>query len=217
MKPVGVPKFVQKLYPKRIWEIPTNQKEVFLTFDDGPIPEVTPWVLETLSKYDAKATFFCIGDNVEKNPNVFNQILKEGHTVGNHTQNHLKGWKTATDLFIQNVERCQLTMNQNTDEENVFSHPYLFRPPYGKMTPRQAKALHDLNFKIIMWSILSYDYDAETTEEQCLNNVLKNIRPGSIIVFHDSLKAERNLRYTLPKILNRLNKEEYTFKSLSFT
>lgn len=214
MKPVGIPKFIQKLYPERIWEISTEKKEVFLTFDDGPIPEVTPWVLDMLGKFNAKATFFCIGDNILKNPTVFNQILSEGHTVGNHTHNHLKGWKTTTNLFVENVERCQKAIVETIDNNNKYPNSTLFRPPYGKMTSTQAKMLQAKGYKIIMWSILSYDYDAGTSGEQCLNNVLENIRPGSIVVFHDSLKAEKNLRYALPKVLENLNSQGFIFKDL---
>lgn len=214
MKPVGVPKFIRKLYPERIWEIPTEKEEVFLTFDDGPIPEVTLWVLDLLAKFNAKATFFCIGDNILKNPTVFNQILSEGHTVGNHTHNHLKGWKTTTNLFVENVERCQKAIVETIDNNNKYPNSTLFRPPYGKMTSTQAKMLQAKGYKIIMWSILSYDYDAKTSGEQCLNNVLENIRPGSIVVFHDSLKAEKNLRYALPKVLENLNSQGFIFKDL---
>lgn len=193
---VTVPKFVQRIYPKRIWALPNNDKKVYLTFDDGPIPEVTPWVLDTLRQYNAKATFFCIGDNIKKHPDIFNRILTEGHSVGNHTFNHLNGWETKTSEYIKNVEKCETYLDETTK---------LFRPPYGKITSKQSKILQQRGYKIIMWSVLSYDYDASVSEEKCLQNVLQKIQPGSIIVFHDSLKAEKNLRHVLPEVLHFMN------------
>lgn len=210
MKPVGVPKFIRRLYPERIWDVPTNKKEVFLTFDDGPIPEVTPWVLEQLHKYQAKATFFCIGDNIVRNPEIFKQILASGHRVGNHTQNHLKGWHTGLTDYLQNVDHAQQVML----EQGYRDASKLFRPPYGKMTSQQGKKLLEQNYAIVMWSILSYDYDAEVSREKCLKNVLDNVQNGSIVVFHDSLKAERSLRYVLPRILEELQGKGYSFKAL---
>ena len=200
---VTVPKFVQRIYPKRIWALPNNDKKVYLTFDDGPIPEVTPWVLDTLKQYNAKATFFCIGENIKKHPDIFNRILAEGHSVGNHTFNHLNGWQTKTSEYIKNVEKCETCLDQTTK---------LFRPPYGKITSKQSKILQQRGYKIIMWSVLSYDYDASVSEEKCLQNVLQNIQPESIVVFHDSLKAEKNLRYVLPKVLRFvLKKDTFNF------
>nr|WP_255592884.1 polysaccharide deacetylase family protein [Marixanthomonas sp. SCSIO 43207] len=197
MRLVTVPKFVQRIYPKRIWALPNNNNNVYLTFDDGPIPEVTPWVLDTLKQYNTKATFFCIGDNIKKHPDIYNRILAEGHSVGNHTFNHLNGWQTQPSEYIKNVEICETYLNQNTK---------LFRPPYGKLTSKQSRILQQKGYKIIMWSVLSYDYDNSVSEEKCLQNVLQHIKPGSIIVFHDSLKAQKNLRYVLPKVLDFMNK-----------
>ncbi len=203
-----MPRFIQRLYPERIWAFSREEKSIYLTFDDGPIPEVTPWVLDELKKYNAKATFFCIGENVQKHPEIFQRILSEGHSVGNHTFNHLNGWKTATSEYIENVDKAEAQMGNNSKFKIQDSR--LFRPPYGKITSKQAKILQRKGFKIVMWDIISYDYDANTSPEKCLQNVLKNIKPGSIVVFHDSLKAEKNLRYVLPKVLevidkNRLN------------
>ena len=192
-----MPRFIQRLYPERIWAFPASTNSVYLTFDDGPIPEVTSWVLDELKKYNAKATFFCIGENVKKHPEIFQRILTEGHSVGNHTFNHLNGAKTETLAYIENVERCHEAINSKFKIQNS----KLFRPPYGKITSKQAKILQQKGFKIVMWNILSYDYDANVSEEKCLQNVLKNIKPGSVIVFHDSLKAVKNLRYVLPKVL----------------
>tara|TARA_R100001230_G_C5655115_1_gene159983 strand:- start:155 stop:778 length:624 start_codon:yes stop_codon:yes gene_type:complete len=194
-----MPRFIQRLYPERIWAFSREEKSIYLTFDDGPIPEVTPWVLDELKKYNAKATFFCIGENVQKHPEIFQRILSEGHSVGNHTFNHLNGWKTATSEYIENVDKAEAQMGNNSKFKIQDSR--LFRPPYGKITSKQAKILQRKGFKIVMWDIISYDYDANTSPEKCLQNVLKNIKPGSVIVFHDSLKAEKNLRYVLPKVL----------------
>ncbi|SRX72257.1 polysaccharide deacetylase family protein [Aequorivita antarctica] len=186
-----MPRFIQRLYPERIWAFSRKSNAVYLTFDDGPIPEITPWVLDELKKYNAKATFFCIGENVKKHPEIYRRILSEGHSVGNHTFNHLKGTKTETSPYIKNVLLAEEIINSK-----------LFRPPYGKITSKQSKILQKKGFKIVMWDIISYDYDATVSEEECLQNVLKYIKAGSVVVFHDSLKAEKNLRYVLPKVLN---------------
>ena len=200
-----MPRFIQRLYPERIWAFSREEKSIYLTFDDGPIPEVTPWVLDELKKYNAKATFFCIGENVQKHPEIFQRILSEGHSVGNHTFNHLNGWKTATSEYIENVDKAEAQMGNNSKFKIQDSR--LFRPPYGKITSKQAKILQRKGFKIVMWDIISYDYDANTSPEKCLQNVLKNIKPGSVIVFHDSLKAEKNLRFVLPKVLGFIEKK----------
>ncbi len=194
-----MPRFIQRLYPERIWAFSRSSNSVFLTFDDGPIPEVTPWVLDELKKHNAKATFFCIGENVQKHPEIFQRILSEDHSVGNHTFNHLNGWKTATSEYIENIEKAKKQMHNS--EFKIQNSRLLFRPPYGKITSKQAKTLQKKGFKIVMWDIISYDYDTNVSEEKCLQNVLKNIRSGSVVVFHDSLKAEKNLRYVLPKVL----------------
>ena len=207
-----MPRFIQRLYPERIWAFSRSSNSVFLTFDDGPIPEVTPWVLDKLKKHNAKATFFCIGENVQKHPEVFQKILSEGHSVGNHTFNHLKGTKTETSEYIENVEKAGRQMENNS--EFKIQNSKLFRPPYGKITPIQAKKLQKKGIKIVMWDIISYDFDATISEEQCLQNVLKNIKPGSIIVFHDSLKAEKNLRYVLPKVLDFISEKNWKICSI---
>jgi peptidoglycan/xylan/chitin deacetylase (PgdA/CDA1 family) len=185
-----MPRFIQRLYPERIWAFSHVKDSVFLTFDDGPISEVTPWVLDELKKHNAKTTFFCIGENVKKHPEIFERILSEGHSVGNHTFNHLKGINTETSKYIENTLLAEKLIDSK-----------LFRPPYGKITSKQAKTLQNKGFKIVMWDVLSYDYDGSVSEEKCLKNVINNIKPGSVVVFHDSLKAEKNLRYVLPKVL----------------
>lgn len=195
---IKMPRFFQRLYPERIWAFSRSKNTVYLTFDDGPIPGVTPWVLDELKKHNAKATFFCIGENVQKHSEIFRRIISEGHSVGNHTFNHLNGWKTKTSEYVANVLKCEELMNS---EFRIKNSELLFRPPYGKITSKQAKILQKKGFKIIMWNIISYDYDATISKEKCLQNVLENLKPGSVVVFHDSLKAEKNLRYVLPKVL----------------
>ncbi|MEO5776406.1 MAG: polysaccharide deacetylase family protein [Flavobacterium sp.] len=188
--------FVKRIFPNYVWDIPNPENKVYLTFDDGPTPEITEWTLEQLKKYDAKATFFCIGNNIEKHPAIFQKIIQDSHAIGNHTFNHLKGWKTTNDEYIENVALCQSKILIPNSQI-----PNLFRPPYGKIKPSQSKILRKLGYKIIMWDVLSYDFDKTITPEKCLDNVLRNLESGSIIVFHDSIKAEQNLRYVLPKTL----------------
>lgn len=208
-----MPRFIQRLYPERIWAFSRTSNSIYLTFDDGPIPEVTPWVMDELKKYSAKATFFCIGDNVQKHPEVFRRILSEGHAVGNHTFNHLNGWKTNTAEYIENVEKAERQMT--THSEFIIRNSKLFRPPYGKITSKQAKILKKKGYKIVMWDIISYDFDATISPEKCLQNVLKKIQPGSVVVFHDSLKAEKNLRYVLPKVLDFISEKGGTHSLIS--
>ncbi len=216
---VKIPKLVKKLYPRRTWDGPAKDKTLYLTFDDGPIPEVTPWVLEQLKKHQAKATFFCIGDNIRKHPEVFKKVILEGHSVGNHTFNHLNGWKTTTAEYMENTEKAKLIMKQylpnieNPSEERG-SKNELFRPPYGRIKSSQARELLRLEYKIVMWDIISMDYDASVSPEKCLRNVLDNAENGSIIVFHDSLKAEKNLKAVLPLILEHFSSEGYSFEKL---
>ncbi|MFT4698183.1 MAG: peptidoglycan/xylan/chitin deacetylase (PgdA/CDA1 family) [Flavobacteriaceae bacterium] len=218
MKPylVKSPTVLKWLFPKRIWSLPNNLNSVYITFDDGPIPEVTPWVLDTLSRFKAKATFFCIGDNVQKHPLIYNRLLKEGHATGNHTFNHLNGWKTSTEDYSINCEKFEEILNLVQDDKSSINT--LFRPPYGKITSKQASILQKKGYSICMWDVLSADFDASISEEKCLQNVLKNIEPGSIIVFHDSLKAEKRLKYVLPKVLdyiytNGLNSNKISLNS----
>lgn len=178
------------------------ENKIFLTFDDGPIPEVTPWVLDELKKHNAKATFFCIGDNIETHPEIFKRILSEGHVVGNHSYNHLNGWQAKTSSYISNVIQCEKSIEHHAGIHNTTK---LFRPPYGRMTEKQAQILLNKGFKIVMWSVLSFDYHSKASKKECLQNVIKNLHPGNIIVFHDSLKAEEKLRYVLPRVLDYVN------------
>ncbi len=198
------PKLYRMLFPKSIWRIPVeNKKMAYLTFDDGPIPEVTPWVLDILDKYKIKATFFCVGDNVSKHPEIYRDILLRGHKVGNHTHNHLQGWKTFGTKFVNNVKQSSNLIQSK-----------LFRPPHGHMFFYQLTHLHLLGYKTIMWDVVTRDYSNRQTPMQVYNNVKKYTRDGSIIVFHDSLKAEKNLRYALPNSIEWLLKQGYTFGAI---
>lgn len=199
---VRPPKMLRSFYKPSVWRLNTSEPVIYLTFDDGPIPELTPWVLDVLRKYQAKATFFCVGENILKNPEIFKRILEDGHQVGNHTHTHLKGWQVENSVYFQNVDLCQ-----NLTQTN------LFRPPYGRIKKSQLKALSK-NYKIIFWDVLSYDYDKFVSEETCLNNCLKYTRNGSVIVFHDNIKAQKNLKYALPKFIEHFQKLNYNFAPL---
>lgn len=207
--------FIKLLFRKYVWAIPNTGNKVFLTFDDGPTPKVTEWTLEQLKKYNARATFFCIGDNISKHPDIFSKVIAEGHSVGNHTFNHLKGWDTDTKSYIENVALCNDQMAEGKKQEAGALHSNLFRPPYGKIKPSQSKKLRAMGYKIIMWDIVSYDFDRETSPEECLSNVLKNVESGSIIVFHDSVKAEPNLKYSLPKTLEFLKEKGFVCERIN--
>lgn len=214
-----MPRFIQRLYPERIWTLPAKKKEVFLTFDDGPIPQVTPWVLEELKQYRAKATFFCIGDNIHKHPHIFKQVVAEGHAAGNHTFNHLNGWKTPLQDYVENVDGAQNEIEKQWAEIGSYNiqdrEKKLFRPPYGRITGNQAKFLRKKKYDIVMWDCLSYDFDQTLSGEACFHNVVKHLKPGSIVVFHDSLKAEKNLRHALPKVLSYIENKGWRCSSLA--
>lgn len=199
---VKTPQFIQNLFPNFTWRIPTEEKVLYLTFDDGPIPEVTPWVLNQLKLYNAKATFFCVGDNIRKHPQVFQQVKEQGHSVGNHTFNHLNGWSTDNIPYFHNVRNGASMV-----------HTILFRPPYGRLKPKQSQFLQR-HYRIVMWDVLSGDFDANISEEQCLANVVNNAQSGSIVVFHDSLKTEEKLAYVLPRTLEHFTKLGYRFEQL---
>jgi len=209
-----MPKLVQRMFPKRVWAFPNSPNTVFLTFDDGPIPGITPWVLDTLKAHNAKATFFCIGNNIRQHPDIFKRIISEGHKVCNHSHNHLNGWKTDTADYVDNVDKATDEMNKFLNSPEVLNSPSYFRPPYGKITQKQASSLQKKGYTICMWDVLSFDFDASISEEKCFRNVKENISNGSIIVFHDSLKAEKNLRYTLPKILDNMNTNGWSCKAI---
>jgi peptidoglycan/xylan/chitin deacetylase (PgdA/CDA1 family) len=201
---------IKKIFRNYIWDIPNSENKIYLTFDDAPIPEITEWVLEELKKYNAKATFFCIGNNIEKHPSVFMKVINEGHSIGNHTFNHLNGWKTSTEEYLENFKQCEaIISNLQSTTCN------LFRPPYGKIKLSQSKKIRKLGYKIILWDVLSVDYDSSISPQKCLENVLENASSGSIIVFHDSIKAFPNLEYTLPRVLENLSKRGYVFDGIN--
>ncbi len=202
---VKTPYLVKKLYSRnRIWDFEDVDKIIYLTFDDGPVKEVTPWVIDILDKFNAKATFFCVGDNVRKNPLLLEKIISKGHNIGNHTFNHLNGWKTETKEYVDNVLKC-----------NEYFKTNLFRPPYGKIRPTQVTELQKY-FKIICWSVLTGDFDKEISKEKCLDGILKNACEGSIICFHDSIKAKENLFYALPAVLTHFSSLGYKFLSIPY-
>lgn len=202
--PVKTPAIAKRLFPKYTWDIKTDEKILYLSFDDGPTPGVTEFVLDTLNQFKAKATFFCIGNNVDKYPEIYNRILYEGHAVGNHTHHHLNAWKHSAEVYMEDVAQASEKIDSN-----------LFRPPYGKLKLAHNKHLATLNFNIIMWDVLSFDWEIGTTPEACLENVISKATKGSIIVFHDSIKAETNLRYALPKVLSYFSKNGFTFHSIA--
>lgn len=221
---VQTPKFVQRMFPKRLWAFPNSKNSIYLTFDDGPIPEVTPWVLDILKTYQAKATFFCIGDNVRKYPEIFERIISEGHAIGNHTFNHLNGRKTPHKEFLENVEKAQTELSAQlsisktampaTVAKNAELFPNLFRPPYGQLTASQARSVQQKGYQIVMWNVLSMDYDKNVSEEKCFENVAQSIQAGSIVVFHDSLKAQQNMQYALPKVLEVIVKNGWNCEKI---
>lgn len=193
-------------YPHFLWIKPPDKKVIYLTFDDGPIPGVTQFVLDALDQYGAKATFFCVGDNVAKHPTVYQQILFAGHAVGNHTFNHLNGWKTDAHSYLSNVEQCSKAMN--------LPQRALFRPPYGRVTKEQQQSILR-EYQVVMWDVLTGDFDRNLLPEKCLKKSIKYTEDGSIVIFHDSLKAEQNLRYVLPRYLEHFAKQGYRFEALT--
>jgi peptidoglycan/xylan/chitin deacetylase (PgdA/CDA1 family) len=205
------PFLLKKIFPSVIRNITTQEKILFLTFDDGPIPEVTPSVLDLLKQYNAKATFFCIGENVQKHSDVYNRIILEGHSTGNHTFNHLNGWKTKTKDYLENISRCDLALNSKQQTTN---NKPLFRPPYGRITPSQYSILNT-QYSIILWDVLSKDWEQNLSAEDCFQRVEKAAKPGSIIVFHDSLKAEKRMKPALEKTLDCFSEKGYVFKGLN--
>lgn len=195
------PILVQRFFSNFIWKL-LDHDTVYLTFDDGPIPEATPIVLDILKSFDAKATFFCVGENVERYPEIYQRILDEGHTVGNHTHNHLNGWKTDQDEYIKNVEKSADVIDSK-----------LFRPPYGRIKPSQMEALSK-KYNVIMWDVLSGDFDPKVSSDQLYENVVSNVKNGSIIVMHDNIKSIEKLKIALPKLLQFFKDKNVTLKAL---
>ncbi len=225
MKPylVKIPNIIQKFFLNYTWSMGSEKKEIYLTFDDGPHPEITPWVMSELQKHQAKATFFCVGDNVKKYPETYQQLIQQKHSIGNHTFNHLNGWRTNNKLYFSNIDQANKLIGEKKKEiktqqpttSNQQPTTKLFRPPYGKIKSSQAKNLIHKGYQIIMWDVLSADFDKKTSKEKCLQNVLGHATNGSIIVFHDSEKAFKNLEYTLPKVLAFFSERGFVFKGLN--
>ncbi len=198
------PKPILKIiYPKGIWNINTKEKEIYLTFDDGPIPELSEWVLDTLKQFNAKATFFCVGSNILKHQTIFDRIIREEHTVANHTMFHSKGFQFNDEDYLNEVNTCQALVNNK-----------LFRPPYGQLKRSQYKTLINYGYTIVFWDVISYDYE-KISPQMCLNNVIKNTKHGSVVLFHDNIKAEKNLKYALPLFLKHFSNLGFVFKPLS--
>ncbi len=200
---VKSPWWLKKIYPECVWQMPAGQKKIYLTFDDGPHPVATPFVLELLQKYNAKATFFCIGKNVEEYPLLYEEVLDAGHAVGNHTYNHPNGWKTDDVVYMDNINQAQ----KNIDSK-------LFRPPYGRATKFQLKLIKGMGLVPVMWTVLSGDFDTRLSNERCLHNVIKNTGDGSVVVFHDSTKAFERLEYVLPKTLEYFSQRGFLFEQI---
>ena len=205
MNLIKTPFWLRGLYPSYTWRKLNDTNTIYVTFDDGPIPNVTPFVLKTLKEFNARATFFCIGDNIRKHPDIFESVKKDGHSIGNHTFNHLKGCDTEDEIYVENFNSCMEQTRTN-----------LFRPPYGRVRRSQVKKLRQLypDLEVIMWDVLSGDFDLKLSPENCLENVIRTTRPGAIVVFHDSLKAFDRLEYTLPRALEYCKKQGYTFEAL---
>lgn len=200
------PWVLKKIYPECIWNIKTVEKVIYLTFDDGPHPVATNFVLDELKKYNAKATFFCIGKNVEEHPAVYQRIILEGHAIGNHTHNHLNGWEVSDAVYLDNIYKAKQIIDSN-----------LFRPPYGRITKFQLAQLPAEKYKLkpVMWSVLSGDFDEKIDGEQCYLTVTKNSRQGSIVVFHDSQKAMGRLQFALPKVLQYFSEKGFEMRSIT--
>jgi len=200
------PFLLRALYPSCTWKMPANEKSIYLSFDDGPHPIATPFVLEQLEKYNAKASFFCIGKNVIEHPEIYQQLISHGHTVGNHTMHHVNGWKTEDDLYLQNIAQASMQIQSN-----------FFRPPYGRIKKSQIRKIRadkSMPQEIIMWDVLSGDFDTSISGQQCLNNVLKHSQAGSIVVFHDSAKAWDRLQVALPATLEYFTQKGFQFRAL---
>ena len=202
---IRTPAIVKKLFPGSIWNLPTDQKILYLSFDDGPHPVATPFILNELAKYNAKATFFCIGKNVVEEPELYRKILDQGHRVGNHTYNHLNGWKVSNKAYFENIAQARKYIDSD-----------LFRPPYGKITRFQLKQLmtEPFNLRIIMWDILSADFDKNNSGDQCAFNVTRHASHGSIVIFHDSAKAFDRMSVALPKVLSYFSGMGYSFHAI---
>ena len=202
------PRIVKKIFPELVWSKTTARKEVYLTFDDGPVPEITEFVIELLKQYEASATFFCVGHNVQKHPEVFQSVVESGFSVGNHTFHHLNAWKTTSDIYLKDLKDCAIELNLEYGDSKA-----LFRPPYGRVTRKIVQAIAT-QYEIIMWDNLTGDFDQTLHPETCFKRAIENTTPGSIVTFHDSVKAARNLRFVLPRYLDHFVELGYSFKAL---
>lgn len=199
---VRAPKILKWIYPGVIWNIPNTENKIYLTFDDGPEPEVTPEVLAILNGAGIKATFFCIGKNVKSHPEIYHKIQEEGHAIGNHTMHHVNGWKTPAENYLEDVKNA-----------SAFITSKLFRPPYGRLRRSQLEGLKK-EYRVILWDVITYDFDKSVSPEQCLSNAVNNTESGSVIVFHDSIKAKTNLLYTLPKFIDTMKEKGFVFDKI---
>lgn len=200
---VKAPTLLKKMYPNELLWSKSSEDTVYLTFDDGPHPTATPFVLNELAKFDAKATFFCIGKNVTAHDEIFQQILAAGHKVGNHSHDHLNGWKTNTEKYIENIEQASKSIESS-----------LFRPPYGRIRKKQADRVKQMGYTIVMWDVLSGDFDTNISPEKCWMNIEQNIEPGSVIVFHDSSKALEKMQFALPLTLAYCHQRGWKMETL---
>lgn len=201
---------IKRLFKGFVWDLPNTDNTIYLTFDDGPTPEVTEWVLSVLAEHDVKATFFCIGNNIEKHPDIFRKVVEAGHTIANHTYNHMNGWKTGDEIYFENIEATEHSIAKHSG----IGRTTLFRPPYGKIKGTQADEVRRRGYRIVMWDVLSADFDRTITPEKCLQNVTRNTRSGSVIIFHDSVKAFPNLEYALPKAIEYLKGKGFRFEAI---
>ena len=200
--PASPPKLLRKLLPQCYWNLPNKENKIYLTFDDGPTPEVLPFILKILDQYKVPATFFCVGDNLSKHPNLADEMLKRNHVIANHTYNHISGWKVKNKTYFENIEKVDEVYKSN-----------LFRPPYGRI--RKSQAIHlSKKYKLIMWDVLSYDYDKRIEPETCYRNVIDTTKSGSLIVFHDNPKAYQNLQYALPNSIAFLLQKGFVFDTI---
>jgi peptidoglycan/xylan/chitin deacetylase (PgdA/CDA1 family) len=200
--PASPPKLLRNLLPQCYWNLPNKQNKIYLTFDDGPTPQVLPFILQTLDKYKVPATFFCVGENMSKHPDLVKEMLKRNHVIGNHTNNHISGWRVKNQSYFENIEKC----------DDVYKS-HLFRPPYGRLRTSQANYLCR-KYKLIMWDVLSYDYDKNVKPEICYRNVIDTTKSGSLIVFHDNEKAYPNLQYALPHSIVFLLNKGFVFDTI---
>lgn len=214
--PSKTPSLIKRLFPNYVWDFSSNSKTIYLTFDDGPTPEVTSWVLKKLREFNAKATFFCIGNNIKKHPKIYHQILTDKHAIGNHTFNHIKGWRTPNKKYLEEVKACEIVLAEEKKLANEIQNTNLklFRPPYGQISPIQGRKLLQKKYTIIMWDVIAFDWDNSISSEKCLKNIIQNTQNGSIVVLHDSVKASKHLYYILPKVLEYFTENGFKFKAI---